>query len=81
MQITVRLFSSARDVANTDRLDLDLPATSTIADAASALTNRSPALSPLLARCAFAVNREYVRGDHLLSDGDELAILPPVSGG
>jgi molybdopterin converting factor small subunit len=38
-------------------------------------------LRDLLPRVAFAVNRAYVKGDAQLSDGDELALIPPVSGG
>jgi molybdopterin converting factor small subunit len=45
------------------------------------LAERHPGLSPMRDTLAFAVNGEYARGDALVSPGDEVAVLPPVSGG
>jgi molybdopterin converting factor small subunit len=46
-----------------------------------ALQTHYPQLERLLPRCALAVNGDYVRGEAKLSDGDEVAVLPPMSGG
>ncbi|MGH2918255.1 MAG: molybdenum cofactor biosynthesis protein [Solirubrobacteraceae bacterium] len=81
MDITVRLFAVLREQAGAATLDLRLSEGSTVADAISEL-RRGP-LSGLPERAPFvvAVEREYVDTDHLLADGDELALVPPVSGG
>ncbi|MSP79408.1 MAG: molybdopterin converting factor subunit 1 [Dehalococcoidia bacterium] len=81
MQVQVRLFAIARERAGTSQAMLDVPAHSDVAQALSMLGSTYPKLSPLLARCMVAVNREYAQRDHTLHDNDELAIIPPVSGG
>ncbi len=61
--------------------DLELPDGSTIGDAWQALAEESPALAPQRPHVRFARNREYATADERLSDGDELALIPPVAGG
>jgi len=81
VHITVRLFAVLREQAGAATLDLRLSEGSTVADAVSELRRGPlsglPARAPLVA----AVAREYVDDDHTLADGDELALVPPVSGG
>lgn len=81
MDVTVRLFAVLREQAGAATLDLRLDDGATVADAITEL-RRGP-LSGLPERAPFvaAVAREYVERDHELSDGDELALVPPVSGG
>ncbi len=81
MQVTIRLFASARDAAGWERQVLDLPEGATIASARQKLRGIIPDATPLLDSAAFALNQRYARADDRLTDGDELAILPPVSGG
>ena len=82
MILQVRLFALARDAAGTDRAVLELNGpTATAAEAVAALAEQYPALAPHAARLAVAVNLEYVPRDYVLKDGDELALIPPVSGG
>ncbi len=81
MRVSVKLFAILRDRAGVGELDLELAAGATVADAAEALGERLPALRGLAARVAYAVNRSYVKAATELSDGDELALIPPVSGG
>lgn len=81
MTITVRLFAILRERAGPSELTLELPAAATVATARDALIGQYPALSDLAARVAFAVNRTYVPLDARLQDGDEVALIPPVSGG
>jgi MoaE-MoaD fusion protein len=82
MRVEVRLFAILRERAGRDSLELDLADGATAADALAATGERA-GLADELARMqvAVAVNREYVRGDAALSDGDEVALVPPVSGG
>ncbi|HEV2060930.1 MAG TPA: molybdenum cofactor biosynthesis protein MoaE [Solirubrobacteraceae bacterium] len=81
MDVTVRLFASLREHAGAGTLALKLGDGATVADAIAEL--RSGALAGLPDNAPFvaAVAREYVERDHPLSHGDELALVPPVSGG
>jgi molybdopterin synthase catalytic subunit len=74
MELTVRLFAGLRDRAGADSVTVSLPDGATAADlvAAMDLPSRS---------CIVAVNREYAAPEHVLSDADEVALIPPVSGG
>jgi len=81
MIIHLRFFASLRERLKTAALDRELPAGATAADAWAALCRDHPELEPLSASVSFAVNREYVERGHVLRDGDELALIPPVSGG
>ena len=81
MQITVRLFAILRDRAGVAEVALKLPTGASVADAIDAVFERYPVLRDPSAKAAFAVNRSYVKKDTPLADGDEVAIIPPVSGG
>jgi MoaE-MoaD fusion protein len=76
MRITVRLFAVLRERAGRDELELDLPDGARVADALAAVAHLAPGVPLVL-----AVNREYAVPESPLSAGDELAVVPPVSGG
>ena len=80
MRIDVRLFASYREAAGVGRFDLELPAGATVRDAVASIVERHPIVSSGT-RVVMARNREYVDADAALADGDELALIPPVSGG
>jgi molybdenum cofactor biosynthesis protein MoaC len=82
MQVDVRLFAVFRERAGQERLTLELPEGADVA-AALAELGRRPDLAELMAAMPVraAVNREYVGNDVQLAPGDELALIPPVSGG
>lgn len=77
MKVTVRLFAMLRERAGAREVELDLPEGARISDALEALRDVAPPELPLV----MAVNREYARDDRVLDPGDELALIPPVSGG
>mmetsp|Transcript_43656 Transcript_43656/g.64034 ORF Transcript_43656/g.64034 Transcript_43656/m.64034 type:complete len:87 (+) Transcript_43656:131-391(+) len=86
MQVTVRLFAKARDVAGTNKFKLDFDESDNSLQAAVALLlKKFPALADVLPTCSLALNQEFVVEAKLasttLKDGDVLAVLPPVSGG
>ena len=81
MKATVRLFAILREKAGTSELTLELPERSTVADLLVALENSYPDLSASAPHTMIAVNTEYVENTHPLHDGDEVALIPPVSGG
>ena len=76
MRVTVRLFAILRQRAGRDTLELDLPDGARVSDALAAVDDLAGGL-----RLVMAVNREYAAADHPLAAGDELALIPPVSGG
>jgi molybdopterin converting factor subunit 1 len=79
--VHLRFFASLRERLRCSELDWGLPDGATVDDLWAALCARYPQLAALRSSMTFAVNREYVRGDHTLSSGDEVALIPPVSGG
>ncbi|MEW4456054.1 molybdopterin converting factor subunit 1 [Bremerella sp. JC817] len=81
MNVRVKLFALTQDLAGTDEVSLELPADATVADVRSGLATLVPALEAILVGCAFAVNNEYATNDAPVNASDEIACLPPVSGG
>ncbi|HVO55269.1 MAG TPA: molybdopterin converting factor subunit 1 [Solirubrobacterales bacterium] len=82
MTLRVRLFASLREHAGRDAVEVELPEGATVADALAEMARRPP-LGDLLARLPvrMAVNREYASAETALASGDELALIPPISGG
>jgi molybdopterin synthase catalytic subunit len=76
VKVTVRLFAMLRQRAGSDRLELDLPDDARVRDALDAVEHLAGGLTLVM-----AVNREYAATDQRLHAGDELALIPPVSGG
>jgi molybdopterin converting factor subunit 1 len=81
VRVTVRLFARLRDVTGSSELDADLPAPATIADVWDVLVGRHPGLGPFRSSLSCARNLEYAQFTTPVEDGDEIAFLPPVSGG
>jgi molybdopterin converting factor subunit 1 len=80
-RIRVRLFAIQRELAGAREIALDLPPGATIEAAWTALVERHPVLAPGRPAVRFARNGEYTDPETALDDGDELAIIPPISGG
>ena len=76
MHVRVRLFAALRERAGAEEIDLELPEGASVADALSRMQGVTGNL-----RVVMAVNQEYADESALLSAGDELALIPPVSGG
>ena len=81
MKVVVRLFASYRERAGRSEVELELPEGSTVGYLASEIAGRYPKIASKPENLVVAVNQEY--RDHLygLDDGDEVALIPPVSGG
>jgi len=77
----VRLFASLREAAGSERLELELREGATVEEAWRRLTEQHPALEARRTSLAAAVNRSYAGFEAALADGDEVAFIPPVSGG
>jgi molybdopterin synthase catalytic subunit len=79
VNVKVLVFASYAEALGRGELDVELPAGATVADCVAEVRRQTGAgvpPAPLV-----AVNRVYARPEHLLSEGDEVAIIPPVAGG
>jgi len=81
MQIQVLFFGILRDLTGRSRDLLDLPENATLGDVLSHYEKQVPRLSGLTSALAMSVNQEYAGPEARLNPGDEVALLPPVSGG
>jgi molybdopterin converting factor subunit 1 len=81
MIVRVRLFAAPRELAGTPEVLVDLPEGGTIADLRRVLAEQLPALARVLPQCRFAVDADFAQESALVSDADEIACIPPVSGG
>jgi molybdopterin synthase catalytic subunit len=82
MTVTVRLFAILRERAGRDSVEIELPEGATVDDAFARLA-AAPGLGELVERLPLrmAVNREYASAGTAIAPGDELALIPPISGG
>jgi molybdopterin converting factor subunit 1 len=81
MRVTVRLFARLRDIAGAAELTRDVAPGSTIGTVWRQLASEYPGLAAYERAISTAVNADYARMDRVLGEGDEVAFLPPVSGG
>jgi molybdopterin converting factor subunit 1 len=81
MHVTVRLFARLRDITGAGELAREAPAGASVGTVWSALVSEFPELSAYEKSISCAVNEDYSRFTAPVADGDEIAFLPPVSGG
>jgi len=81
MRIAVLLFGSLREAAGAKELSVELPADASVADLRALLAESQPAFAAPGLRLRVAVNRRFSSDTAALAEGDEVAFLPPVSGG
>ena len=81
MFVTVKLFAKLREIAGSGEIRLALADDAVVGDAWQMLQARHTGMAPYAASISCAVNADYSRMTARLKDGDEVAFLPPVSGG
>jgi molybdopterin converting factor subunit 1 len=81
MRVTVRLFARLRDIAGASELAKEVETGATIRTVWRELAGEFPGFAAYERSISTAVNTEYAPMDQVLGDGDEIAFLPPVSGG
>jgi molybdopterin converting factor subunit 1 len=81
VQVDLLFFASLADVIGARRLSLEVPSGATVERVLDQLEDAHPNVAPYRPVLLTAVNEEYVKGQHELTDGDCVAIFPPVSGG
>lgn len=81
MRIRLRLFASVREIVGARELSLEVPEGCTLGRALQQIAEAYPRLQGLAPSLMLAVNREYRGAEHRLREGDEVGLIPPVSGG
>jgi len=81
VRVTIRLFARLRELAGASELDRIVPDGSTALDVWNGLAEEFPALAAYTKAISVAVNEDYARLTVGVRDGDDIAFLPPVSGG
>lgn len=83
MEVKVLFFARSREVAGVSSIDITLQEGSTTTELLKMLVTKFPGLESVLQSCVLAVNQEYVSKDDAtaMHGGDEIAIIPPLSGG
>ncbi|MCY0869031.1 MAG: molybdopterin converting factor subunit 1 [Firmicutes bacterium] len=79
--INCQLFAAVAEAAGTRRVVLELPDGATVGELLQALAERYPAAQAVLSRSFAAVNEAYAPASQIIAAGDQVAIIPPVSGG
>lgn len=81
MRVRVLYFAILKDVFGCEREEMELPVGATVSELLGVLGGRGGAAGNVWGSIAVAVNQEYALAGRVLMDGDEVALLPPVSGG
>ena len=79
--VTVKLFAAYQDAFGRSELAMTLPASATVATVCDRLIEQHPELAPWRAQTRYGVNLQFVEPDQVLQQGDEVVLIPPVSGG
>ncbi|MEC4895339.1 MAG: MoaD/ThiS family protein [Oscillatoria sp. PMC 1051.18] len=81
IEITVKLFAVYQEVYNLPELNLQLPPQTPVSTVLDRLLSQHPELEKWRDLTRFGINLQFVEPDRLLQDGDEVVLIPPVSGG
>lgn len=81
MKVNCLFFAGARDVVGVNSTNFEIQEGSTTTEFAKVLLQKYPSLEKVLQTSLLAVNQEYVEEPVLLKEGDEIAVIPPISGG
>ncbi|MGF1540330.1 MAG: MoaD/ThiS family protein [Pleurocapsa sp.] len=81
IQVTVKLFAIYQETFNLPELTLNIPQESTVNDVLDMLIKKKPQLEQWQEVTRFGVNLKFVEADTIVREGDEIVLIPPVSGG
>lgn len=81
MMVTVKMFAAARDLVASPEVTLEVADGATVGELRSLLTEKYPAAAPLIERSMLAVDARYANDNDRIAATQEIACIPPVSGG
>ena len=81
MRVRVKCFAWACEVTGLDEIELDIPEGGTVGDLREALGEKYPPFAGRMESIAVSVNQEFSGDSRGIEGGDELALIPPISGG
>ncbi len=81
IEVKVKLFAVYQEVFDASEIDLMLPASAQVSDVLASLIEQKPQLAKWREVTRFGVNLKFVEADTFLQEGDEVVLIPPVSGG
>lgn len=81
MKVSVGLFAIMREILKKDKIVIDLPEGATVEDLFRKVSDIDERIPPLGERIRFALNGSFCRPESRLKEGDEVVLIPPVSGG
>jgi len=81
MKVTCLFFAGAKDIVGTSSIVFNLNDGTTTTEFEKVLLLQHPSIEKVLLTSLLAVNQEYVYEPVLLKEGDEIAVIPPISGG
>jgi len=81
MRIHIKFFSTYREITGQAEIEVEIPSGATLVDLIPSLCSQYPRLTPHTKNMLLALNREYVHQTAPLKESDEVAVMPPVSGG
>ena len=81
INITVKLFAAYQEAYGVPELNLAIPPGTPVMKVLESLLQEKPELKPWFHLTRFGVNLHFVESDRILQDGDEVVLIPPVSGG
>jgi molybdopterin synthase sulfur carrier subunit len=79
--ITVKLFAAYQEAYGVPELTLEVPAGTTVAEVRDRLISEHPELTQWRDLTRFGINLQFVEAESILNAGDEVVLIPPVSGG
>jgi len=81
MKIELLLFAVAKELFGQPKITVEMPEAATVAQLKTVLAKRQPDAADLIGRCAFSVDQQYASDSTKLHPEQEIAMIPPVSGG
>jgi len=81
MKIRIKLFAAARELSEGGDLELEVANGIVVRDMKIQISGNHPGLSELILRSAVSINREFATDESVIHENDEIALIPPVSGG
>ena len=81
MKVTVKTFAALRDIFGSANVEIDVSSDATVREVLRVVNELYPKMDKIASQIMIAVNMEYVDLDHTVHQNDEVALIPPVSGG